>query len=395
MVSVTETKIDEPATELALLPTLKKESIINHNGLQCTKFNIVGTSLTYDYKRPGLLSHPQHIVRTFDQVSIIARGTFSVVYKCVLTSGREIALKVTKKNSEKRSQMARGEIHRLSKIKWKNSTKHVVDILDSFETSAAVYGVLELLDLDLRAFLDTRGPLPFIAAKLIVKQICSAIIHLETLDIIHGDIKTRNIGIVPPCDPCNPRIKLMDFNSALSFETAKHGPLIQTLPYRAPEVVIGQQYDSRVDVYSLGTVLIELLIAKRLFPCRVDFEYLHQVENLLRFNTAMLSRGGCRRDEMFVASRKRWSNRLGKEHFKIRAVTEDELKIVPDPRLLSSIISLDSLTVDDFPIPVAGETITKTQVLQLVPLAKGMLNTEQLSRFTAQDVLNYLNSEER
>ena len=53
------------------------------------------------------------------------------------------------------------------------------------------------------------------------------------------------------------QVKLIDFGSSC-FSTDNLTTYIQSRSYRAPEVIIGHPYDSRIDVWSIGAVLAEL-----------------------------------------------------------------------------------------------------------------------------------------
>ena len=43
---------------------------------------------------------------------------------------------------------------------------------------------------------------------------------------------------------------------------------MQTRPYRAPELILGCSYDHKVDIWSLGCVLVELYTGVTLFECQ-------------------------------------------------------------------------------------------------------------------------------
>lgn len=40
---------------------------------------------------------------------------------------------------------------------------------------------------------------------------------------------------------------------------------MQTLPYRAPEIVLGANFDYQIDMWSLGCIIYELITHKVLF----------------------------------------------------------------------------------------------------------------------------------
>ena len=92
-------------------------------------------------------------------------------------------------------------------------------------------------------------------------DICTALEICGKCNIIHRDIKIENIFINDFGD-----FKLGDFGIARKMENLT-GNLSQkgTYNYMAPEVANNQEYDARVDIYSLGIVLYFLLNRKR-FP---------------------------------------------------------------------------------------------------------------------------------
>lgn len=91
-------------------------------------------------------------------------------------------------------------------------------------------------------------------------DICTALEICGRRDIIHRDIKPENIFIND-----FGYFKLGDFGIARKLENVSGG-LSQkgTINYMAPEVANSDEYDARVDIYSLGIVLYRLLNGNRL-----------------------------------------------------------------------------------------------------------------------------------
>ena len=91
-------------------------------------------------------------------------------------------------------------------------------------------------------------------------DICTALDICSRKNIIHRDIKPENIFV-----NSFGSFKLGDFDTARQMESLTGG-LSQkgTYNYMAPEVVSGEDYDVRVDVYSLGLVLYRLMNGNRL-----------------------------------------------------------------------------------------------------------------------------------
>jgi len=148
---------------------------------------------------------------------------------------------------------------------------HVVRMLDAFVHHGHICIAFELLGPDLLQVLQQHGkpglPLDFIEAA--AEQLLAALQHLRTASVIHGDLKPENVLLTSFWRYTQqPRFKIIDFGAAqignLVAET--EDVIIQTLPYRAPEVLLGLAYTHAVDMWSFGCICAELVLGKPLFP---------------------------------------------------------------------------------------------------------------------------------
>lgn len=132
-----------------------------------------------------------------------------------------------------------------------------------------IWMVLESLDCDLDYYLHRQG----IRVKLspsVTRKLCynmlSALKVCHENGYVHRDVKPGNLLI----NRSGLALKLADFGHSASFANNVQRGLynIGTLPYRAPELVLGAStYTSAVDIWSAGCVFAEMLIRGTLFPC--------------------------------------------------------------------------------------------------------------------------------
>lgn len=111
-------------------------------------------------------------------------------------------------------------------------------------------------------------------ALSLAKDLCEALILCQKKDIIHRDIKPDNIFVTKDGD-----FKLGDFGIARKLEGAKNGlTIVGTDGYMAPEVIRGEAYDGRVDIYSLGMVIYYYLNNRKEPFCNTKTSVLNQNE---------------------------------------------------------------------------------------------------------------------
>jgi len=126
----------------------------------------------------------------------------------------------------------------------------------------------------LRRFRNEGKALPTHVAVHIVTKVLAALesVHSATdeggtpLGIIHRDVTPSNLYLSK-----DGRVKLGDFGIARSTQratmrNAASAMLKGKIAYLAPEQVAGEPFDYRADLFSVATVLTEMLIGQPLFP---------------------------------------------------------------------------------------------------------------------------------
>ena len=97
----------------------------------------------------------------------------------------------------------------------------------------------------------------FISCELF-RELTECVHYLHSLSppIIHRDLKPENVLI---SDGSNGRaLKLCDFGLATEHEYSEHSQMIGTQSYMAPEVMRGQKYNIKSDIYSLSLIATQI-----------------------------------------------------------------------------------------------------------------------------------------
>jgi eukaryotic-like serine/threonine-protein kinase len=114
-------------------------------------------------------------------------------------------------------------------------------------------------------------------AASMMMRLADAIHYANKRGLVHRDIKPSNIFLSRDLKP-----KLLDFGTALApvpRDSRDSGTrqLVGTPNYMSPEQAKGEPLDARSDIFSLGTILYELLAGRRAFDGRTIDETLDQV----------------------------------------------------------------------------------------------------------------------
>lgn len=205
----------------------------------------------------------------YEIISEIGRGGMGRVY-CARHRGlgKEVAIKVIDKNFDSEPNFVerfKREARAAAKLKHPN----IIDILDIDETPAPdrrPYIVMELVDgKSLKTILGDEGKLTIGRAVALFAEICKAVAFAHQQGVVHRDLKPDNIMIIRGNAEGRENIKVLDFGLAKMRESEDQpvlthvGMLMGTPIYMSPEQCRGEELDARSDVYSLATILFEMI----------------------------------------------------------------------------------------------------------------------------------------
>lgn len=207
------------------------------------------------------------------------------------------------------------------------------------------------------------GGLNEVIVRHFLKQLADAMEFLRVKNYIHRDVKPQNLlldpspqyyaNVRPAVFPYSaherslvpntgveslPTLKIADFGFARSLPTTSLAETLCGSPlYMAPEILRYEKYDARVDLWSIGTVLYEMIAGKPPFKASNHVELLRRIEkgeDKIAFPSEIHVSDSLKR--LVRSLLKRHPNeRIPFEHFFSHTVIKDEIPgLTKEDRLL-------------------------------------------------------------
>jgi protein kinase len=165
------------------------------------------------------------------------------------------------------------EVKSLRKIKHDN----VVKLLQVFRENEYLHLVFELAGKSLLKTINERGVYPEDEARGVMFQVLSGLAYVHRQGFFHRDIKPDNLLWKDDC------LKIADFG--LAREIRSRPPFTEycgTRWYRAPEVILRAEfYNSPVDIWAAGVIMVELLSGKVLFQGNSETDQIYKIVGVL------------------------------------------------------------------------------------------------------------------
>jgi serine/threonine protein kinase len=210
--------------------------------------------------------------REFEILAEVGVGSFARVYK-VLAPGfdRPLALKIAE-NPRMSDDMITRAIREVAVLR-SLSNPHVARLHGSSIGSDHFYVLMDYVEGEqLDHFHDFDEPMAVADALRIVLQTCMGLAEAHAQGVVHRDVKPANIWIQP-----DGAVKLLDFGLARAWgvpwaygtNATAARTVVGTPHYCQPEQLTTDQLTPASDVYSLATILYEMLCGYAvLFPHR-------------------------------------------------------------------------------------------------------------------------------
>lgn len=223
--------------------------------------------------------------------SLLGTGGMGAVYQATrLHIGDTVAVKILHPEQETDPHAAE-RFRREAQIAARLKHPNAVSIYDfGVSGDGLMYLVMELVEgQSLRKIVKQHGSLSTEAVAEVTAQACAALAEAHRHNIVHRDIKPDNIILNSTTSGL--RVKVLDFGIAKLRDLAasnltQTGSVMGTPHYMSPEQCMGEELDSRSDIYSLGVVLYEILCGVAPFhsptPSAVVIQHVTQAPTPLR-----------------------------------------------------------------------------------------------------------------
>lgn len=225
----------------------------------------------------------------------LGEGSTGVVYKAEdLALGRAVALKLLAPERSADGSAVLGFQHE-ARIASTLSHPNICAIYEIAEHEGQQFIVMELLDGELLSEMIAGKPLVVDRAIDLGIQLADALDAAHAEGVVHRDLKPSNIVVTK-----RGHAKILDFGLALltvtSTTSTRHrttqaygSSTAGTAPYMSPEQVRGDELDVRSDLFSIGSVLYEMVTGRRAFDGRSRVDVLDQIVNVMPAPPSMLN----------------------------------------------------------------------------------------------------------
>lgn len=225
----------------------------------------------------------------------LGKGSYSNVYLCkYLSKDINCAIKINKKGPRYMSfiEEEKNILFKLNRIiKTSNIKYYIPELYNIFNYNDHICFNLKVYGLDLYKIISTYYNTDFYNSQFIISssyKIIKGMMFLKDNDIIHCDLKPENIMYTID----KKDLVICDFS--LSIDSKKDYEQyvypIQSIWYRSPEIALKLNYNYKIDIWSLGTIIYEILYEKSLIKCRNDdnMDLIYQITSILNYPSLKL-----------------------------------------------------------------------------------------------------------
>jgi tRNA A-37 threonylcarbamoyl transferase component Bud32 len=244
-----------------MLPPARERPASERRATETIEWSVGGASSAGERAREPDVPRGGVIAGRYEVLDVLGRGGFAVVYRAFDRElRRQVALKILR--ADRLTREALGRLRREAALARDAVSANLVRVFDVGSSGDAVFLTMEIVDGGSLERRLTEGPLPVVETVRIATQALAGLAALHALRIVHRDVKPGNVLLA-----ASGEVKLADFGLARQLggcesRLTQDNALLGTLQYLSPEQALGEEIDSRSDLFSLGVVLFEMLTGR-------------------------------------------------------------------------------------------------------------------------------------
>lgn len=224
-----------------------------------------------------------HVEKRWKLIREMGSGAYGVVISALdEISGETVAIKQVSRVFDK-VQLAKRALREITLLRHFSNHENITGLIDLDAISPdadEIYIFMEPMEADLHQIIKSGQSLTNEHVQYFLYQILRGMKYIHSASVVHRDLKPGNLLVNADCE-----LKICDFGLARGFEHTPDGNATQlteyvaTRWYRAPELMLAfRQYNTAIDVWSIGCIFGELLLGKPLFKGK---DYVDQLNKIL------------------------------------------------------------------------------------------------------------------
>ena len=273
----------------------------------------------------------------------VGNGGFGSVYKVKDSNDNKFyAIKRVKLNDENKDIIK--EVENEAKILKEIKSDNVVKYIDCFYEKDDYFNiVMEFCEYsDLRSYIkkfkNENKKIAESVIRLIITELSNGLKDIHSKKVIHRDLKPENIFI-----SSDHLIKIGDFGISKILDGTDYAKTFAgTFSYMAPELINGEKYSKKVDIWSLGCIIYELCTLNRCFDSNNIIELANKINSGIHGKIDLNYYNDYLQDIIDLCLKKNDKERPNIEH--INELISEELTLAQFKKL--SINTIDDLSYD-------------------------------------------------
>ncbi len=215
----------------------------------------------------------------YDILSILGKGAMGTIYKGIdPVIQRHVAIKtISKQIPHTEQQTLKDRFIREAQAAGRLQHVNIVGIYEYGEEAEQAFIAMEFVEgLTLTDKLHAHIQFTIPEICNIMSKVLDALGYAHSMGVVHRDIKPGNIILTGAGE-----VKVTDFGIARleSSTMTQIGTVLGTPGYMSPEQLVGEQVDSRSDIFSAGALLYELLTGEKAFSGSTFASVMYKIMN--------------------------------------------------------------------------------------------------------------------